>query len=942
MTDYKATLNLPKTDFPMKANLANREPGQLAKWQAMDLYQKMRRHCQDKPLYMLHDGPPYANGDIHLGHALNKILKDIIVKSKTFSGFNVPYVPGWDCHGLPIELNVEKKKGKPGHKISAKDFRQACRDYAQVQVEKQKAQFQRLGVLGEWDNPYLTMNPGYEAGVARSLGDILKNGFIKRGVKPVYWCIDCGSALAEAEVEYHDKRSVAIDVRFSVVDEKAFLDKCQHSPEPKREGPMALVIWTTTPWTLPANEAVTLGAEIDYALIQCETAQGKEQLLIAEALLNKVVTRYGIEHYHVVAYCKGKDLEGLKLQHPFYEKQVPICLGDHVTTEDGTGCVHTAPAHGMEDYVVAQAYQLPVEEPVLGNGCYAEKVPLFAGKFVRNVDAEIVALLKQQNTLLCEKALAHSYPNCWRHKTPLIYRATPQWFVSLEANQLREESITAAESVAWFPETGKNRMAAMLKNRPDWCISRQRAWGVPIPFITHKQTGEMHPNMQSLIHEVADKIEQEGIEAWFEIELESLIGAEAKAYEKSQHVLDVWYDAGLSHACVLKRRSGLQHPADVVLEGADQHRGWFQSSLLTSMCLYGYAPYRDVITHGFTVDANGRKMSKSIGNVIAPEKIIKTLGADMLRLWVSSTDYQHDMSLSDEILKRTADAYRRLRNTSRFLLSNLHGFNPETDLLPFDQLVALDRWVIAKAYDLQQAIIQAYDQYQFHIVYQLLYRFCIVDLGNFYLDIIKDRQYTAMEKCRARLSAQTALYHLVQAFVRWLAPILSFTAEEIWQHIPGQTTDSVFLTEWYGELKPLPDDYRMDHAFWETLSAVRDAVNKIVEAKRNADEMGSALEASVTLYCDDALKDTLSALADELRFVLITSDACVKPMAEASADALETDIAGLKLVVVSSEHQKCERCWQRREDVNAHEAYPGICGRCVNNIIGEGEVRQYA
>lgn len=940
--DYKQTLNLPKTDFPMKANLAQREPVMLAQWQQAKLYEKIRLQNKDREKFILHDGPPYANGDIHIGHVLNKVLKDIVVKSKTLSGFDAPFVPGWDCHGLPIEVNVEKKKGRAGVKISYSAFRKACREYAKGQVAKQSEQFQRLGILAEWDKPYLTMDYHYEADVVRCLAGVLTAGCIKRGAKPVYWCIDCGSALADTEVEYQDKRSLAIDVRFKVVDEKTLLNRCQHSPNPKGVGPISVPIWTTTPWTLPANEAVTLGPEVNYALIQYETDQGSEQLLVAEALVNAIVTRYGIESYHVVAYCQGQALEGLLLQHPFYDKQVPICLGEHVTVEDGTGAVHTAPAHGDDDYKVGKQYDLPVEMPVLDNGCYAESVPVFAGKFVRNVNEEIIALLKQKNALLHAVAMTHSYPHCWRHKTPLIFRATSQWFISMRENQLRENSLAAAEKVTWLPSTGLARMRAMLSNRPDWCISRQRSWGVPIPFITHKETGELHPNMQAILETVAELVEKGGVDAWFEATLESLIGDDAVQYEKSPHVLDVWFDSGVSHTAVLKARASLQFPADLYLEGADQHRGWFQTALLTSQALYGASPYKTVVTHGFTVDQHGKKMSKSLGNTVLPEKLIKTLGADMLRLWVASTDYQHDMSIGDEILKRTSDSYRRMRNTARFLLSNLDGFDPNTHLLPFEDLVALDQWAIARAHQVQAEIIRAYNHYEYHIIVQLLQRFCINDMGNFYLDIIKDRQYTAMRGCRAHLSGQTAMFHIVQALVRWLAPILSFTAEEIYQHVPGEKKDSIFLTTWYEALQPLAQDAPFDFAFWEKMSAVRDVVNKAIETKRQAGAVGSALEVEVILYCDGELHTQVSALEDELRFVLITSGAQVKSLSELPQDGLATDVAGLNLVIRVLEHQKCERCWQRRVDVDKFKAYPGVCGRCVDNIAGEGEVRHYA
>lgn len=939
MTDYKNTLNLPKTDFAMKANLAQREPARLKDWQQNDIYQKIRAARHGAKPFIMHDGPPYANGDIHLGHALNKTLKDIIVKAKTLSGFNVPFVPGWDCHGLPIELNVEKKKGKPGHKISAKQFRQACRDYAKTQIAKQKEQFQRLGIFAEWNNPYLTMNYKFEANVVRSLASVLQNGYIKRGVKPVYWCLNCASALAEAEVEYHDKASRAIDVKFMVTEP----DKLAKAFAVNNLSLKAYIpIWTTTPWTLPANEAVTLGADIDYVLLQAKRHDQQELLVIAAALQEKISERYDLSDVKVIAKTKGQALEHLKLQHPIYNKQVPICLGDHVTTEDGTGCVHTAPAHGVEDYGVGLAYDLPIGIPVLDNGCYADDVELLAGKFVRKVDEDILQLLHDRHTLLVAKKLHHSYPHCWRHKTPLIFRATPQWFIHMDANNLRQESQQATNEVNWFPQTGENRMLKMLEGRPDWCISRQRAWGVPIPFITHQQTGELHADMQKLLEIIATKVEQEGIEAWFELSLEELIGDEAPNYSKSTHVLDVWFDSGVTHACVLDARDNLHSPADVVLEGSDQYRGWFQSSLLTSVAMKQQAPYKDVITHGFTVDSKGHKMSKSLGNVIAPDKIIKTYGADMLRLWVASTDYQHDMSLSDEILKRSSEAYRRMRNTARFLLSNLHGFVPSTDLQKFDDLVALDRWVIARALQVQQQIMTAYDNYEFHVVYQLLYRFCIVDLGNFYLDIIKDRQYTAKTKGHARLSGQTAMYHVLHAFVRWLAPICSFTADEIWQSIPGEKAESVFIATWYDQLQALDAKAEMNNDYWQTILNVRDEVNKAIEAKRHAGEIGGALEAEVVLYADSKLQAQLQQLKDELRFVLITSEAEVKALSEATADASDALEGQLKIAIITSDKQKCERCWQRRADVDSYQNYPGICGRCVENIAGEGEKRCYA
>lgn len=931
--EYKQTLNLPQTDFPMKANLVEQEPRRLTRWQG--LYERQRALRKDAPKFILHDGPPYANGHIHLGHALNKVLKDIVMKSRALSGYDTPYVPGWDCHGLPIEVNVEKKIGKPGHKVSAKEFRAACRAYAAEQIAIQREEFKRLGILGDWDHPYLTMDFKFEADVMRSLARILEQGYVRRGFKPVYWCVDCASALAEAEVEYALKTSLAIDVRFSVVDETLFLSHFKNSA--KISGPIAVPIWTTTPWTLPANEAVALNAEIDYALVQCTD----ECLLIAKELVPVVMARYGYVNFKIIAECKGADLEHSVLQHPFYDKQVPIILGDHVTVNDGTGAVHTAPAHGVEDYHIGVRYHLKVESPVQPQGTYAEDLPLFGGRFVRSVDADIIEVLRKNKKLLKEVRLEHSYPHCWRHKTPLIFRATPQWFIALNETNLKDNCVHATKSVQWVPAQGSTRMLAMLNNRPDWCISRQRTWGVPIPFVIHKVTGELHPDILSIIEIVAKKVEQAGIDVWYDLSLAELTD-DHQDYIFDRSVLDVWFDSGVTHFCVLKQRVELQYPADVYLEGADQHRGWFQSSLLTSVAMSAQAPYKAVLTHGFTVDDQGRKMSKSLGNVIPPEKIIKTLGADMLRLWVASTDYQGDMSLSEEILKRTTDTYRRLRNTARFLLSNLDDFNPATDCVPYEHLISLDRFALALTYRTQIIIQQAYVAYDFHIAYQTMLGFCINDMGNFYLDIIKDRQYTAKKATHARRSAQTVMYHMAHALCRWLAPICSFTADEIWDYLPGTKEDSVFLSTWYEELSDLSATEKMGYDFWQRMIAVRNAVNKEIERLRNDKQIGSALEADVALYADGALYQDLIALKDELRFVLITSSTSVQPLAQAPTQAVNTESDGLKLYITASPHTKCVRCWQRRADVGVSAEDPELCGRCVVNVTGEGEERAYA
>lgn len=936
--NYKDTLNLPETGFPMKANLAQREPEMLQQWEAMDIYALLQKAGHGKKKFILHDGPPYANGHIHIGHALNKTLKDIVVKSKTLSGFYSPYVPGWDCHGLPIELNVEKKLGKPGHKVSAEDFRKACREYALNFVNLQRDDFKRLGVFGDWNNPYITMDFHYEANIIRALGKVIANGHILKGYKPVHWCLDCASALAEAEVEYADKTSSSIDVRFYACDEAAMLAAIPGVNQGK--GRISIPIWTTTPWTLPANQAVALNPLLQYALVEINDS---ESILIAEDLLASVMQRYGIENYRVLGSASGEKFEGLLLQHPFYDRQVPVILGDHVTIEAGTGAVHTAPAHGQEDYIVAKQYQLPLDNPVGDDGCYISTTQYFAGQHVTKINSVIIDLLKEKNVLLKEAKLQHSYPHCWRHKTPLIFRATPQWFISMDQHHLRREALSAIEQVTFIPAWGKSRMVGMLmEGRPDWCISRQRAWGVPIALFLHKETGALHPDTPKLIEAVAKKVELSGIEAWYQLDAKELLGDEANQYVKSLDVLDVWFDSGVTHECVLRARPELQFPADLYLEGSDQHRGWFQSSLLTSIGVNNQAPYREVLTHGFITDSEGRKMSKSLGNVVAPEEIVKTLGADVLRLWVASVDYRGEVAASKEIFTRTSEMYRRIRNTARFMLANLHGFDPAKHLVQAENMLALDRWVVDKARRLQREIVDAYTDYQFHVVVQKLHHLCVTELGGFYLDVIKDRQYTMATDSLGRRSAQSALYHLIHAFVRWLAPILSFTAEEIWGYIPGEKAQSVFLTEWYQDFVVLDADETMNENYWEKIRLVRDAVNKEIEAQRNAGKIGSALEAEVTLYCGASMKPILDALHDELRFVLITSVAKVLPDSNAPLDAVVTDVPGVSLVVTATTNAKCERCWHRTEDVNTNTDYPGICGRCVVNVSGEGEARRYA
>ena len=932
MSDYKATLNLPQTDFPMKANLAQREPARLEAWAQMDLYRRLREQGAGRPLFILHDGPPYANGELHIGHAINKILKDIIVKSKTLSGFDAPYVPGWDCHGLPIELNVEKKVGKPGHKVTAGEFRQHCRDYASKQVASQKADFVRMGVFGDWDHPYLTMDFRFEANIVRALAKIIDRGHLHRGFKPVHWCLDCGSALAEAEVEYQDKVSSAVDVVFPFADQSEAAARlgCDVS------GEIALAIWTTTPWTLPANRGVALSAELDYVLL---SVSGR-RVMVAEALAEACAQRFGSESVDIVGRASGAQLEGLLLTPPFGADPVPIVLGEHVTTEAGTGCVHTAPAHGLEDFEMGRRYGLEVYNPVGGNGVYHPDTPVFAGQHIFKANDDIVAALAERNVLLCHRPFEHSYPHCWRHKTPIIFRATPQWFISMSGNGLLNAAQQAVENVQWVPDWGRARIDSMLTERPDWCISRQRTWGVPIALFVHKVTGDLHPDTQALMEQVAVRIEGEGIDAWFDLDPADLLGAEADDYEKVTDTLDVWFDSGVTHDCVLRERDGLHWPADLYLEGSDQHRGWFQSSLLTGIGAHDAAPYRSVLTHGFTVDGEGRKMSKSLGNIIPAGKAMNDLGADVLRLYVSAADYRNEISASDEIFKRTGDAYRRIRNTARFLLSNLAGFDPSCDALPFEQCLPLDRWILGQAHALQEDLRRAYDDYQFHHVYHRIHNFCSGELGGFYLDIIKDRQYTTGTDSLPRRSAQTSLFHLAEALCRWIAPILSFTAEEIWENLPGARPDSVFLTEWYGALASV--DASTDTGFWSEMMTVRQQVNKALELAREQGALRGSLDAAVTLYAQPELAERLRSLGEELRFVLITSEATVADWDQAPDHAVEAEDIALRVVAVAATAEKCERCWHRREDVGQHAAHPTLCGRCISNIEGPGEERHFA
>ncbi|MGJ8484426.1 isoleucine--tRNA ligase [Pseudoalteromonas sp. SYSU M81236] len=941
MSDYKHTLNLPETAFPMRGNLAQREPKMLKTWYEDDLYGQIRSAKKGKKTFILHDGPPYANGDIHLGHSVNKILKDIIVKSKTLSDFDAPYVPGWDCHGLPIELMVEKKVGKPGVKVSAAEFREKCREYAKKQVEGQKTDFKRLGVFGDWDKPYLTMNFDFEANAIRVLGRIIKNGHLHKGAKPVHWCTDCGSALAEAEVEYQDKQSPAIDVRFEFADQEAVINAFELAEGHEGSGAVSTVIWTTTPWTLPANRAVAVHEKLEYALVQVDDEGAQQRLILGSELVKDAMDRYGFKHYHVLGYVKGAALENLQVAHPFYDFTVPVIVADHVTTDSGTGVVHTAPGHGQEDFAAGLAYGLEVANPVGANGVYLPDTPMFAGQHVFKANASVIDVLTENNALLHHHALTHSYPHCWRHKTPIIFRATPQWFVSMDQANLRQDSLNEIKKTEWLPEWGESRIANMVEGRPDWCISRQRTWGVPIALFVDKDTGALHPNTQELIEEAAKLVEKSGIQAWYDLDPATLLGDDAEQYMKVQDTLDVWFDSGVTHACVVDAREGLTGPADLYLEGSDQHRGWFMSSMMTSVAINGHAPYKQVLTHGFTVDENGRKMSKSLGNVISPQNVMNKLGADILRLWVASTDFTAEMTVSDEIFKRSADRYRRIRNTSRYLLANLNGFDPKTDKVAIEDMVELDRWIVGRAAELQDEILAAYDKYQMLLVTQKLMNFCTGELGSFYLDVIKDRQYTAKSDSHARRSCQTALYHIAEAMTRWMAPILSFTAQEIWEALPGERDNFVFTSVWYDGLQASSQG-KFSNDDWLTILNVRDEVNRVLEAARKEEIIGATLQANVSIYAGEELSSKLAALGDELRFVLLTSGVTVETVTAQPEGTQATEIDGLFIKVAATTAEKCERCWHYCDDVGAEPAHPEICGRCVSNVDGDGEQRQFA
>ncbi|QQD73571.1 isoleucine--tRNA ligase [Acidithiobacillus ferrivorans] len=935
--DYKQTLNLPKTEFPMQGKLPEREPATLVRWQEHDLYGALQKARAESPAFILHDGPPYANGNIHIGHAVNKVLKDIINKSKLSEGFRVPYVPGWDCHGLPIEIQVEKELGRPGEKVSAQAFRNACRAYAEGQIAGQRQDFERLGIIGDWEKPYLTMHFTAEANILRELGRLTVKGQVVRGAKPVHWCVDCGSALAEAEVEYQERSDPSIDVAFGVADAADLHQRLGLAESAEA----SVVIWTTTPWTLPANQAVALHPEYTYVLLRAD----ERHLILAADLAESTLARYGHPEAEVLAEFAGAVLEGLQLRHPFLDREVPVILGQHVTLEAGTGCVHTAPAHGVDDYEAARRYHLPVDSPLLGNGRFKDDLPLgLGGITVQEANERVPTLLRERNALLHFEKIRHSYPHCWRHKTPLLFRATPQWFISMSANGLREKAIDAIDATRWIPDWGKERIAGMVNQRPDWCISRQRAWGVPVALFSCAQCGEPLRDADTF-ERIAQAVEAGGVDAWFNQPDSDFLPADAHCsscghahFHKVTDILDVWFDSGSTHAFVLEQRPELHSPADLYLEGSDQHRGWFQSSLLESVASRGRAPYKAVLTHGFTVDGEGRKMSKSVGNVIAPQAIIDRYGADILRLWVASEDYRSEIPISDTILKQLGDSYRRIRNTARYMLGNTHDFNPATDALPTAELLEMDRWMLARTALLQEEIRAAYSEYQFLRVQQRLHHFCSVDLGGLYLDVLKDRLYTTPAASRARRSAQTVLWQMLEAMVVWMAPILSFTAEEIWHEMGDRPSPSVFFAQ-YPKITPAVDSEALD-VRWERLSRLRDAVNATLEPLRQEKKIGSGLDAEIALYANTDWHEFLVPVGEELRFFLLSS-ACALHLYGERPEGCSDIIPGIAIQVWPSDAQKCARCWHRRPDMSRHPEHPNICDRCVENLALPGETREF-
>jgi isoleucyl-tRNA synthetase len=922
--DYKTTLNLPVTDFPMRGNLPQREPEILARWHQLELDRKLSEATPEKPNFTLHDGPPYANGNIHIGHALNKILKDLVIKSKRMQGYYAPYVPGWDCHGLPIELKVDQKLGNQKRDMSKADVRKACRAYAEEWVNIQREEFQRLGIFGDWQHPYLTMTADYEAATARELARFAERQGLYKGRKPVHWCSSCVTALAEAEVEYDDHTSPSIYVKFP------YQDELPDGLSVLADKPLSFVIWTTTPWTIPANLAVCLHPELPYVAVDT----GDEFLVMAEGLYEKVLAELQITDYRVVLNFQAGPFEKRACRHPLYDRPSLLVLGDYVTLDAGTGCVHTAPGHGQDDYLTGVRYGLDIYNPVDDYGRYREDLEFFGGEKVPAVNPQVTAKLAEVGALLAEGQVSHSYPHCWRCKKPIIFRATEQWFISMEANQLREKSLAHINDVQWIPHWGRERIYNMIENRPDWCISRQRSWGVPITVFYCDACDEALADGR-VMHHVADLFETGGSDIWFEKDAGELLPAGtqcsacgAQTFRKEMDILDVWFDSGVSHAAVLEPNDNLNAPADMYLEGSDQHRGWFHSSLLAAVGTRDAAPYKAVLTHGFVLDEKGRPMSKSVGNVVAPEKVIKQYGAEILRLWVATQDYRNDTRVGDAILKQVSEAYRRIRNTARYILGNIHDFDPATDSLADAQLLDIDRWALSRLEGLVKRVLNAYQTYEFHVLYHAMHNFCAVDMSAFYLDVLKDRLYTSPATGPARRSAQTAMYRILDALTRMMAPVLSFTAEEIWGFLPGEREASVHLAAFP---KALPD--RVDKALetkYDRLLAVRSDVAKVLERARAEKTIGHSLDARVELAAGGDLQALLREEADQLASLLIVSQVdIVDSLPEGSQG---DNLAELTIRVSKAAGEKCSRCWNYAITVGDNAQHPAICHRCVDAL----------
>ena len=918
--NYRDTLNLPDTDFSMKAGLPRKEPEILDLWSKQDLYAKIRKKYENKELFLLHDGPPYANGDIHLGHSVNKILKDITIKYKTLSGFDAPYVPGWDCHGLPIELNVEKKHGKNSELVKNKEsFQKACKEYAETQINKQLDDFKRLGVFGDWENSYKSLDPKFEADIVRSLGIIYKEGHLEKGEKPVHWCQDCGSSLAEAEVEYIDKTSKSIDVAFKV--DETSIDKVKDLFNIKEADEISFVIWTTTPWTIPSNVAVCINPEFKYSLIK----MNNKFYVIAFEMVDHCKERWK-QKFDVISTTEGKKLSDIYLIHPFLERKSVLLHGDHVTTETGTGCVHTAPAHGMDDHLICKRNNIDTINSLNNKAFFKDELDFIAGLPAIKADPLIVEKLQEHNALINIEDYHHSYPHCWRHKTPLIFTSTPQWFISMKKNNLIKDALKDIKNVNWEPSWGFQRIESMLSDRPDWCISRQRNWGVPITLVVHKDTGEIHPDQKDLFEKFAQVIEKDGISAWDKLNLEDFID-DHEEYIKTSDSLDVWFDSGVTHFAVSSKRFGNKVISDLYLEGSDQHRGWFQSSLLTSIAMNNSAPYKTVLTHGFVVDEQGRKQSKSLGNVVSPQKVWDSLGADILRLWVASTDFRSEMVASDEILKRTSDQYRRIRNTFRFILGNLSDFN-DKNRVEFNDQVELDKWIINETKILQKEITALYESYSYHKATQKIHNFCVNELGGIYLDIVKDRLYTCKNDSLARRSCQTSLDFILNVLVRQIAPILSYTAEEIWQTSDrfNDQEKSVFLSNF--DTFEIESESIINQSEWKRIFEIKDAVNQSIEEMRNDNKLKGSLDSVVNIQATSNDFQILNKLGDELHFLFISSEAKVK---EGNT---------FKIKVTTSKNAKCVRCWHRDLSIGSIQEHPELCNRCIDNIENDGEQRK--